>query len=311
MNMKQTCGTLLALLLMVAGPALAVSESERNEPAASAQSLDIDDIVADGVATTGAVVDGVIGVNSGAAVLDLDFYSFEGKAGDVVTIDIDRGWDGLTRVDTMIGLFGPGPSYALLMRNDDWNPTDPGSARFSTTGTSLVTRDSRIQSFRLPVDGVYTVGVSAYPRNWLAGALVSSNTVGMNGDYTLIVSGVTPSVMQISIEIKPGSGEIAPINPKSKGKVPVALLGSSDFNVDDADTASLTFGHSGNESSLSKCGVPGDINGDLFPDLVCHFENQTAHFDSSDEEGILRGRLSDGKKFEGRGWLKVVPVKAE
>lgn len=313
MNMKHIRGTLLMLVLAVPGGALAVSEAETNHPASAAQMLDIGDVVADGVSTTGAIVEGAIGALSGTAVLDLDFYTFEGKAGDVVTIDIDRGWDGLRRVDSIIGLFGPGPSYPLLMRNDDWNPTDPGSVRFSSTTASLVTRDSRIESFRLPADGTYTVGVSAYPRNWLAGAVVTSNTLGSNanGDYTLVISGVTPSTLQISIDIKPGSGDLAPINPKSKGKVPVALLGARDFSVDEVDTRTLTFGHSGDESSLFKCGTPSDLNGDLFPDMVCHFENDVAHWDSSDEQGILRGRLTSGKKFEGRGWLKVVPVKAE
>lgn len=311
MNKLKSRSALLLAMLALPGLAQAVSESEPNQPAASGQPLQIDEIVHDGVPTTGASIDAVIGAGSGPAVLDLDFYVFDGKAGDIVTIDIDRGWDGLSRVDTIIGLFGPGPSYPLLMRNDDWSPTDPGSARFSSTGTSLVTRDSRITNFRLPVDGVYTVGVSAYPRNWLAGAVVNSNTLGMNGDYTLVVSGVSLSIQQISIEIKPGSGDVAPINPKAKGKVPVALMGSRDFDVHDVDTASLTFGHTGNENSLSKCGTPGDINGDLFPDMVCHFENQDAKFDSSDEEGLLRGRKHGGNKFEGRGWLKVVPVKSE
>lgn len=309
MNTKQV----LALLMFVPGLAMAASEVEPNHPASSAQALDIGDVVADGVSTTGAIVEGAIGVVSGTAVLDLDFYTFEGKAGDVVTIDVDRGWDGLRRVDTTIGLFGPAPGYPILMRNDDWNPADPGSARFSTTTASLVTRDSRIESFRLPADGTYTVGVSAYPRNWLTGAVVSSSTLGSypNGDYTLVISGVTPSTLQISIDIKPGNGDLAPINPKSKGKVPVALLGANDFSVDEVDTRTLTFGHSGDERSLFKCNTPGDLNGDLFPDMVCHFENDVAHWDSSDEQGILRGRLTTGKKFEGRGWLKIVPVKAE
>lgn len=312
MNTNKTRGTLLALMTIMPGLAMAASEAEPNHPAPSAQVLDIGEIVVDGVPTTGAVAEGVIGASSGPAVLDLDFYSFEGKAGDVVTIDIDRGWDGLSRVDTIIGLFAPGPSYPLLTRNDDWSPADPGSVRFRTDiPTALTTRDSRIENFRLPVDGVYTVGVSAYPRNWLNGAVVNSNTLGLNGDYTLIVSGVSLSTQQISIEIKPGSGDVAPINPKARGKVPVALLGAADFVVDEVDPRSLTFGHSGNENSLAKCGTPADANGDLFPDLVCHFENQDAKFDSSDETGILKGRLHNGKKFEGRGWLKVVPVKNE
>ncbi len=91
----------------------------------------------------------------------------------------------------------------------------------------------------------------------------------------------------------------------------MALLGASDFSVRDVDVGSLTFGHSGSESSLSRCGEPTDVNDDVWLDLVCHFENQDAKFVSSDDEGILKGKLQDGRAFEGRGSLKVVPVKAQ
>ena len=310
MRTMLTRGTLLALLLAAPGLALAVPEEEANHPTTSAQMLDIGDITVDGVATTGAIVDGVIGVNSGAAVLDLDYYAFEGSAGDVVTLDVDKGWDGARRVDTIIAIFGPGPTYTMLNTNDD-ALVDPGSVASSATSSN--SRDSRIMNFRLPADGTYTVGVSAFPRRWATGGGVTANTLGTNanGDYTLIISGVTPAVMQISIEIKPGSGDVAPINPKSRGKVPVALLGSNEFSVDDVDTETLRFGHSGTEASLSKCGTPSDVNGDLYPDMVCHFENQMAQFVGTDEEAIMRGKLENGRKFEGRGWLKVVQVKAE
>jgi hypothetical protein len=297
-------GTLLALLLSAPGLAPAVQESESNHPVASAQALQITDITVDGRATTGAVIDGVVGNLSGTPVQDLDYFVFEGQEGDVVTLDIDGGMGGLRKVDTILGLFGPAPAFTLLHTNDDGgNPLDPGSTS---------TFDSRIVNFRLPASGVYTVGVSSFPRRFAHGGGVTSTQLGANanGDYTLIVSGVTLAVQQISIDIKPGSGGVAPINPKAKGKVPVALLGSSEFSVEDVDADSLTFGHSGNESSLSKCGSPGDLNGDAFPDLVSHFDNQAAKFDSSDEEAILRGELESGDKFEGRGWLKVVPVKA-
>jgi hypothetical protein len=132
-----------------------------------------------------------------------------------------------------------------------------------------------------------------------------------NGDYTLVISGVSSPVLHINIDIKPGNGEsAAPMNPKAKGKIPVALLGSRDFSVMDVDTASLTFGHTGDEASLSKCSGREDVNDDGTLDLICHFENQLAAFQPTDEEGILKGRLDDGRLFEGRGLLKVVPEKA-
>jgi hypothetical protein len=294
---------ILAAVLAVPGLAQAASETEANHPIGLAQPLAVE---ADAGSTTGgAVIDAVIGNLSGAAVQDLDFFTFNGSEGDVVTLDIDGGMGGARNVDTILAVFGPGPAYAVLRMNDDAGyPLDPGSTH---------PYDSRITNFKLPSTGSYIVGVSSYPRRFVNGGGTTSTTLGTNsnGDYKLLVSGVSVPVLQISIDIKPGSGDVAPINPKAKGKVPVALLGASDFLVREVDVASLTFGHSGNEASLARCGEPEDVNGDVWPDMVCHFENQAASFASSDDEAILKGKLESGRMFEGRGWLKVVPVKAQ
>jgi len=295
--------TLLVAALAVPGLALATNESESNHPIAQAQTIPIEADAGSGKG--GAIIDGVIGNLSGAAALDTDYFRFDGTEGDVVTLDIDGGMGGLRNVDTVVAIFGPPPTYAVLRLNDDAGlPLDPGS---------IHAYDSRITNFRLPTTGSYIVGVSSYPRRFANGGGTTSNALGANanGDYTLLISGVTVALLQINIEIKPGSGEVAPINPKSRGKIPVALLGASDFVVANVDVDSVTFGHSGDEKSLSKCGDPTDVNGDAFPDLVCHFENQAAAWAPTDDEGILKGELGSGLKFEGRGWLKVVPVKAQ
>jgi hypothetical protein len=300
------CAILVAVLgsaaLPVAAPA--ANEMEPNDPVSAAQQLTI--VVEQGEPTGGATADGVLGNLTGASVMDLDFYVFRGREGDVVTVDIDGGMGGVRSVDTILGIFGPGPTYRLLRSNDDAGyPLDTGSTS---------PNDSRIMNFRLPATGEYTVGVSSYPRHFTNGGTTVSATLNTrsNGDYTLVVSGVSSPVLNINIEIKPGHGNtFAPINPKSKGKIPVALLGSRDFSVSDVRGASLTFGHTGNEASLSKCGGREDVNEDGVLDMVCHFDNQLAAFVPTDEEGVLRGKLEDGRLFEGRGWLKVVPEKAD
>ncbi|MGH6961939.1 MAG: hypothetical protein ACREE7_15765 [Dongiaceae bacterium] len=303
-RMKSRHYALLAAALAVPGIAQATPEKEANNPIAVGQTVEI--TAAQGQTTGGAVIDAVIGNLSGAAVLDTDYFVFEGREGDVVTFDIDGGIGGGRDVDTILGVFGPAPAYVMLRTNDDGGtPLDPGSV------SGL---DSRIVNFRLPASGAYTVGVSSFPRRFANGGGTTSNSLGSraNGDYTLLISGVTVPVLQINIDIKPGgSDQPSPVNPRSKGKVPVALFGSSEFAVDDVDQASLTFGHSGDEASLAKCNAPKDINGDLWPDMLCHFENQVAAFDGTEDEAIMRGKLTSGRKFEGRGWLKIVPVKAQ
>jgi hypothetical protein len=285
------------------GIAFAIYEVEPNQPIASAQRL----VIGGG---GGAEVTGAVGVLTGPATNDVDFFSFDGREGDVVTIDIDGGMkpagSGSRSVDTFLTIFGPGLTFKKLRENDDAGlPLDPGSSH---------PYDSRITNFRLPATGTYTVAVSSYPRALRDGGVLASNTLNAtsNGSYTLLISGVTPPVQQINIEIKPGSGQLAPVNPKSKGNIPVALLSSADFNALEVDQPSLTFGAEGSEASLLRCNKEGsDVNDDGRLDLVCHFDNQTAGFEPGDLEGIVMGRTGAGGRFEGRGLLKVVPGKRQ
>jgi hypothetical protein len=286
--------TLFSLMLLISSAAQAAdvtAESEVNDLIASAQRIE--------APHGNAAVTAVLGRTSGTAINDLDFYSFSGQEGDVVTLDIDGGMGGLKNVDTVIALFDN--NGKILRMNDDAASIDEGS---------ISRYDSRIDNFRLPATGSYVVGVSSYPRYFLTGGSVSNPTRLQNGDYSLVISGLTPPVQQINIDIKPGNDGLAPINPKSRGKIPVAILSSKDFNALNADLASLTFGATGDEASLSHCNPEGvDINHDGFVDLLCHFENQLAGFEKGDLEGILSGKQLDGSRFEGRSFLKIVPEK--
>jgi hypothetical protein len=284
-------------LLLASGIAQAadeINESEVNHPIGYAQKIE--------TASGTAIISAALGNGTGSVTVgDTDYYSFYGMEGEVVTFDIDGGWGGTRNVDTVMAVFGAGPGFPMLRINDDSFPVDEGS---------VSTYDSRIENFRLPASGYYVVGVSNYPRYFSNGGSFSNVNTMRNGDYKLIISGLTPPVQQINIEIKPGNDGLAPINPKSNGKIPVALLASNEFDVMSVDTASLTFGATGNESSLSRCGNSGeDVNGDGRPDLVCHFDNQQAGFEKGDLEGIVRGKMKWGSRFEGRGLLKVVPEK--
>ena len=244
----------------------------------------------------------VIGNLSGPVVDDVDFYKFYGQDGDVVTFDIDGGYRaGERSVDTEMAVFSDGPSFTKLRSNDDGGVMDPGSAS---------SWDPRIVNFKLPATGVYYVAVGHSNKRFVSGGNVYGTT-GANGDYMLVISGVTggPEVLHINIDVKPGVENVSPLNPKAKGRVPVALLSAKDFDPADVDTSSLTFGHDGDEESLVKCNKgSADFNKDGKKELICHFDNPTAGFHATDEEGVLKGKLKDGTMIEGHGLLKVVPV---
>lgn len=284
-------------VLGTSGPALAVVEEVEPNDFANAQELEV---------TAEMVVNGVLGNLSGTAALDGDFYSFEGKEGDRVTLDIDGGYNsGQRSVDTLLTLFGTAGEW--LLEVDDVNDLDEGS---------VSPWDARIDGYRLPADGKYTVAVS--PSGVLFNSGGTYRKTGSwdmtNGDYRLVVTGLTPpvqvpEVQAINLDIKPGNREFAVLNPKSKGVIPVALLSSDKFDAVKVDVKSVTFGATGDERSLKRCGKYGvDINGDGRADLMCHFQNDLAKFSPADLTAVVKGKTVDGMGFEGRGALKVIPA---
>ncbi|MHC4611936.1 MAG: hypothetical protein ACYS7M_16510 [Planctomycetota bacterium] len=127
-------------------------------------------------------------------------------------------------------------------------------------------------------------------------------------DQTNNVFAMDLAALCIEIDIKPGSDPNS-IRPTSQGKIPVAILSSPDFDArTELDTASLTFGRTGDEESLSRCNRSGeDINGDGLLDQICHFKTRDAGFQCGDTEGVLRGQTVDGAPIEASDSVNIVP----
>jgi hypothetical protein len=112
----------------------------------------------------------------------------------------------------------------------------------------------------------------------------------------------------VAIDIKPGSDPNC-ININGHGVIPVAILGSGDFDVSQIDLASLSFGGlevrvRGNKGPL--CSFEYS-NEDMYLDLVCHFEDDTANWNVGNCEATLTGNLIDGTPFEGTDSICIVP----
>ena len=119
-----------------------------------------------------------------------------------------------------------------------------------------------------------------------------------------------PSLIPIDIDIKPGSFPNS-INPKSEGKIPVALLSTEEFDaLQMVNKDSLTFGRTGDEESLAFCNYRGeDVDGDGLKDLICHFFTEDTGFLCGDTEGVLKGMTTDGTPVEGSDSVKIIPCK--
>ena len=113
----------------------------------------------------------------------------------------------------------------------------------------------------------------------------------------------------VYIAIKP-EGDLNLINPKSHGKVPVAILSTEEFDAPDlVDRDSLTFGATGDEGSLAFCSKPWDVNDDGLKDLACHFYAQSAGFECGDTTGTLKGTTKQGTTIVGIDSVRIVPCK--
>lgn len=134
------------------------------------------------------------------------------------------------------------------------------------------------------------------------------------GDLVVVANGIASSPqriespMKVLIDVKPQKEDPPNINPRNGHKVAVAILSSRDFDAaNEVDTASLTFGRTGDEHSLAFCGRPRDVNGDRVPDLVCHFwTSQTGFEHEGITEAFLEGKTVAGMPIEGEDQVEIV-----
>lgn len=119
---------------------------------------------------------------------------------------------------------------------------------------------------------------------------------------------VEPTVINVQIDIKPGSYPNS-INRNSKGVIPVAILGSADFDVTQIEPLSLAL--AGMALNIQNKGTPQcsleDVNKDGFMDLVCKFVDGTITTSVETTTFVLTGTLLDGTSFEGSDEVRIVP----
>ena len=114
--------------------------------------------------------------------------------------------------------------------------------------------------------------------------------------------GYEVAIASVAIDVKPGSTS-NPINLKSKGNVPVAVLSDSTFDTTIIDRNTVSFAGA---SALAIGGTPEDVNGDGLLDVVLHFKTQDLGLMSSATEACLAGKTISGQEFEGCDSVRIV-----
>ena len=110
--------------------------------------------------------------------------------------------------------------------------------------------------------------------------------------------------LQVEVRIKPG-GFPNSINPRSRGVVPVAILGSDNFDVTDVDVTTLRFVPL---NAAPSHGLPHleDVNLDGRMDLVSHYRMRSTGISCGDESATLTGETINGRMIAGSDSIRTV-----
>jgi len=119
--------------------------------------------------------------------------------------------------------------------------------------------------------------------------------------------------MLIAIDIKPGSRQ-NPVHLLSRGVIPVAILGSEDFDVSTVDGTTLVFGKAVPVHDLGDPAIFAehleDVDGDGITDLVSHYRTSESGIAAGDLGACLNGETLEGVPFEGGDAVRTVPALA-
>ena len=120
---------------------------------------------------------------------------------------------------------------------------------------------------------------------------------------------ITPVVVDINIDIKPGS-DTNSINISSAGVIPVAILSSATFDAAtvNPDTIALAGARVKvmGKSDKYLCSER-DVNGDGLPDLVCNVYTAEFMIEIGETIAVLEADTFDGTSIRGEDSIRIVP----
>jgi hypothetical protein len=108
----------------------------------------------------------------------------------------------------------------------------------------------------------------------------------------------------IVIDIKPATLPNS-INPRSKGKIAVAILTTRSFDAATVDPATIHFGATGIEAAPVQFAMQ-DVDGDGHIDMILHFVTQDTGITCGNASASLTGALFSGVRITGSDSIETV-----
>ncbi|MGY1837663.1 cutinase family protein [Blastococcus sp. SYSU DS0510] len=139
--------------------------------------------------------------------------------------------------------------------------------------------------------------------------VTADDVVGAEATVVLPKRSTTPPVATPTIDIAPGSAD-NPINLRSRGVTPVAVLSTASFDATRLDVRSLCFGDAEAPAERDCTESHGrvhaeDANRDGRLDAVLHFDTPQLGVDAGDTRACASGRLPSGAAFESCDAIRV------
>ena len=204
---------------------------------------------------------------------------------------------------------------------------------WSADGSKIVftsDRDGNEEIYSMNADGSDVTNLSQNPAfdadpAWSPDGSMIAFTTDRNGRFeiavmnadgsgqTVIASGsqngfpdwqpLVPSVITVLVDVKPGSTR-NPINLRSHGVIPVAILTTDTFDATTVDPSTVCFGDADDLAQRDCTEAHGtghieDVNGDGRPDLLLHYETSQTGIELGDTQACLTGETFDGVEVEG------------
>ena len=196
----------------------------------------------------------------------------------------------------------------IKISNNDWTtygiPYDQVKVAY-TDDPDIGCYEISIEDFSMFVD--FSLGADYYQMFVYSGGIIDD--LGEDSAKAHIY----PTTLQtVQIDIKPGSDPNS-FNNNGNGVIPVAILGSMDFDVMNIDPGTVELEGVGVRvvgKSNKLLAHNEDVNGDSHKDLVVQIEVSDHIFLGGCTMTTVSGKLIDGTPFEGQYTICIVPKKS-